>query len=268
MSAVAGPLGKVIETGALGSEASSLILLRRVAALDHHGVLDDKAQLALLRWAQRSHLGQSRALVRLVAARRARALAELRAHGQEVVRLRAKPEWRLAVGLGNRANPHEIGMALHGTYGWPIIPGSALKGLTAAWAAQLTESDTDDVIRIFGTTDNRGSVRFLDAIPAGAPADVVLDVLTPHHQPYYTSTAPASGRTPVPPAEHHNPVPVHFLTVTGAFAIDLVGRVADDVTQAAQWLIAAGDELGAGAKTTSGYGYLKITPTADGERRR
>ena len=47
----------------------------------------------------------------------------------------AEPEWRLAVGLGNKANAHEIGLALHGTYGWPVIPGSALKGLAAAWAA-------------------------------------------------------------------------------------------------------------------------------------
>ncbi len=266
MSAPAGPLGKVIRISELSGEASSLILLRRVAAVDRHGVLDDKSELALLQWAEKSRLGQSPELIQRVAQRRTRALAELRALGHTVIRLRAEPEWRLAVGLGNRANPHEIGMSLHGTYGWPIIPGSSLKGLTAAWAAQVSEPGSGAVIRIFGSTDKRGSVRFLDAIPAGEPATVVLDVLTPHHQPYYTSTAPKSGGAPRPPAEHHNPVPVHFLTVTGAFALDLTGRVTNEVRQAAEWLIDAGDELGAGAKTTSGYGYLKVSRLGDEER--
>lgn len=266
MSGIAGPLGKALQISTPGSEASPLILLRRVAVVDQHGALDDKAELALLRWAEKSQLGQDPALIQRVAQRRTRALAELRAQGHTVVRLRAEPEWRLAVGLGNRANPHEIGMSLHGTYGWPVIPGSSLKGLAAAWAAQAPGSDSGDITRIFGATDDRGSVRFLDAIPDGEPASVVLDVLTPHQQPYYTSTAPKSGRTPVPPAEYHNPVPVHFLTVTGAFALDLTGRVAKEVQQAATWLIDAGDELGAGAKTTSGYGYLRISPLPDEER--
>lgn len=254
----------MISPAALDSQASPLILLRRVTALDSHGDLDRKAELALLQWAEKSRLGQNRDLIRQVTARRQRALAQLRAQGHTVVRLRAEPDWRLVVGLGNRANPHEIGMSLHGSYGWPIIPGSSVKGLTAAWAAGLVDvgADSPNFVRVFGTTTSRGSVRFLDAIPADEPAGVVLDVLTPHHQPYCTSTAPNSGRTPVPPAEYHNPVPVHFLTVTGAFAIDLTGRVAGEVNQAAEWLIDAGNELGAGAKTTSGYGYLKISPIA------
>jgi len=66
------------------------------------------------------------------------------------------------------------------------------------------------------------------------------------------------GRLPAP-AEHHNPAPISFLTVTGAFAVDLYGPDAGDVAKAAQWLIDAGAELGAGAKTAAGYGYLKLT---------
>lgn len=263
VNTVAGPLDKVIKLNALGREASPLILLRRVAVVDQHGALDAKAEQTLLRWAEKANLGQDSTLIQQVTQRREQALDELRSQGHTVVRLRAEPEWRLVVGLGNRANPHEIGMSLHGTYGWPIIPGSSLKGLTAAWAAQVTKPGSTEVTGIFGTTDQRGSVQFLDAIPAGDPANVVLDVLTPHHQPYYTSTAPQSGRPPEPPAEHHNPVPVQFLAVTGAFAVDLVGRVARQVQQAAEWLIDAADELGAGAKTTSGYGYLNISPVGD-----
>ena len=84
----------------LSGEASPLILLRRIAAVDRHGVLDDKSELALLQWAEKSRLGQSPELIQRVAQRRTRALAELRALGHTVIRLRAEPEWRLAVGLG------------------------------------------------------------------------------------------------------------------------------------------------------------------------
>ncbi|MGH4018058.1 MAG: type III-B CRISPR module RAMP protein Cmr6 [Pseudonocardiaceae bacterium] len=277
MNQPAGPLGRVIRIGAQGSGispgANPLIPLRRVAVVDQHGALDDKAQRDLLGWAAQSGLGQNSELIGQVARRRARMLAELRDQGQTVIRLRAEPEWRMVVGLGERGNPHEIGMALHGTYGWPVISGSSLKGLAAAWAALDVGTQAPKYQKVFGTTERCGGVTFLDAIPAGAPVDVVLDVLTPHHQQYYTTmtttTATASAsREPVPPAEYHNPVPVHFLTVTGAFAVDLVGGVRAEVEQAAKWLTAAGDELGAGAKTSSGYGYLKISEIGDEERHR
>ena len=103
---------------------------------------------------------------------------------------------------------------------------------------------------------------FLDAIPADTPARVDVDVLTPHVKAYYESTAAGQGTAPVPPAEYHNPVPVNFLTVGGAFAVDLYGTRLDDVEQAADWLKAAGDELGAGGKTAAGYGYLAVTGAA------
>ena len=132
------------------------------------------------------------------------------------IRLRAEPEWRLAVGLGNGANAHEIGLALHGTYGWPVIPGSALKGLAAAWAASSGGIDADVIRRVLGTPRRddvrapavdpagaaRGDVRFLDAIPAGQPVTVEADVLTPHVKPYYDG---AAAGTPVPPANITTP---------------------------------------------------------------
>jgi CRISPR-associated protein Cmr6 len=45
----------------------------------------------------------------------------------------AGPEWRLTVGLG-RESVLETGFTFHRIYGFPYIPGSALKGLTQAWA--------------------------------------------------------------------------------------------------------------------------------------
>lgn len=284
--AAAGPLGAVIKSdGSLlrahgeraGAGANALILLRRVAFLDGAGRISKDVARTLLRWAAEYDLGQEAGLVRDAAARREQALVRPRRRGEAVLRLLVTPEWRLAVGLGNRTNPHEIGLSLHGTYGWPVIPGTSLKGLTAAWAtgsrhAGTARADTATLDRIFGTPRpksaapddhsakrpsgdevRRGSVCFLDALPVGGPVGVAVDVVTPHHQPYYGDR---DGR--MPPAEHHNPVPSEFLVVTGGtFAVDLVGP-ADDVTRAAGWCRDALDELGVGAKTSAGYGYVSV----------
>jgi CRISPR/Cas system CMR subunit Cmr6 (Cas7 group RAMP superfamily) len=298
----AGPFRAVIQlvgdrlARELGPNANALVMLNRVAFLDTRGnrplKLEEKGKRALLGWACRSSLGQDASLVKAVSRRREHALRVLSgtpAAGPgasegtlSCLRLRAEPEWRLAVGHGNKANAYETGLALHGTYGWPVIPGSALKGLAAAWAAsEWSGADAGDLLRVFGgprpgtplspggptssggaspgLRARQGTVRFLDAIPDGEPVTVLADVLTPHVKPYYDSLA-AGASVPVPPAEYHNPVPVTFLTVRGGYAVDLYGPDEKDVALAAEWLMKAGEELGAGAKTAAGYGYLALTP--------
>jgi CRISPR type III-B/RAMP module RAMP protein Cmr6 len=281
----AGPLGRSIGRDRdalrtlpgldLGTGANGLIMMRRVVFVDQQGDIDKDGAKLLLEWAAQHRLGQDGALLRQAADRRTAALAALRARGQGVVRLRVRPEWRMAVGLGNRANPHEIGLSLHGTYGWPVIPGSSLKGLTAAWAQQSQQSRPagETMEQIFGSPRprgatasqavRRGSVCFLDAFPAGEPVAVTVDVVTPHAQRYYTSAK--DDRTPevIPPAEHHNPIPSMFLTVSGGeFAVDLTGPPGD-VRDAARWCAEAFDELGAGGKTAAGYGYAAVTVVED-----
>jgi CRISPR-associated protein Cmr6 len=105
-------------------------------------------------------------------------------------------------------------------------------------------------------------VRFLDAIPAGRPVTVIVDVLTPHVKPYYDNNGDGAADSLVPPAEYHNPVPVNFLTVSGTYAVDLYGQDGRDVETAARWLAEAGEELGAGAKSAAGYGYLTFGPAS------
>ena len=266
-----------------GPDSNALIMLHRIAFFDEGaGKLHDGGKQALLRWACEHKVGQEDHLVSEVASRREAALRALSTGPQSRhhVRLRARPEWRLAVGLGDNANAHEIGLTLHGTYGWPAIPGSALKGLAAAWATS-SGADPTDVWRVLGGPRNdvpyppappaesglrekppaaRGTVCFLDGIPAGKPVIVEADVLTPHVKPYYDGAV--AGRL-VPPAEYHNPVPLTFLTVRGTYAVDVYGASSMDVSLAAEWLTRAADELGAGAKTAAGYGYLSLQP-ADG----
>lgn len=276
----AGPLGQLFRAagghldGPSRDGANALVMLNRLAFFDVGArKLDEGGKRALLRWAREENLGQaaplgprtrSVGLVTAVSARRAAALCALATGPVSCLRLRAEPEWRLAVGLGDKANAHEIGLALHGTYGWPVIPGSSLKGLAAAWATG-SGADPADITRVLGGPRpgvaggpaRQGSVRFLDALPDGKPAAVEPDVQTPHVKPYYDSIATGSAK-PVPPAEYHNPVPLMFLTVRGAYAVDLYGTSGADLDLAAEWLAKAGDELGAGAKTAAGYGYLRL----------
>jgi len=269
LARAAGPLGALIRTDRsrlrgrnsyeLSSGANPLVLLHRVAFVTAGGAFDKGAEECLLAWAQQYRLGQDPVLIARAGARRERALAPARATGRHR-RILVRPQWRLAVGLGNRANPYEIGLSLHGTYGWPVIPGSTLKGVTRAWATAngLAESDPVTFAAVVGT-EHAGTVAFLDALPVGGPVTVTRDVVTPHVQPYYQAD-------PAPPAEYHNPVPSEFLTISaGTFAIDLLALMSPHIHQAellrqvsitADWCAAAVDDLGVGAKTGAGYGYL------------
>ena len=81
---------------------------------------------------------------------------------------------RLIVGLG-AGTVLEIGITLHHTYGVPVIPGSALKGLAAAYCAKVwgETGETCETYRrepvgasyraLFGTGDDSGCIVFHDA---------------------------------------------------------------------------------------------------------
>ncbi len=269
----AGPLGRVLscDGGVVKlrtgyqldpnhMDGNALVVMRRVAFCDQSGIWKDGRQ-ALLAWARDHRLGQAPRLLAEVAARRGAAVAARvasgRRRGVDVVHQRREvaPEWRLVTGIGERANPNEIGITLHGTYGWPMIPGSTLKGAARAWAA-MQEVDVATIDRILGpppqgNQHRSGTVDVLDALPAGPdPVRVVIDGVTPHVQDYYSEKDA--------PGEWHNPVPSAFLAVCrGSFAIDLIGP-SKDVEDVAKWCAGACDDLGIGAKTGAGYGYLTV----------
>jgi CRISPR type III-B/RAMP module RAMP protein Cmr6 len=279
----AGPLGALIQaTGthlhgrmanppAVG--VNPLVLLRRIAFVNAARALGHIAAGGVLEWAEERQLGQDGELIRRVNARREAAISAYRdRHGKSTHRrLVARPQWRLAVGLGDRANPLEIGLSLHGTYGWPTIRGSTLKGVTRAWAeaAGIKEADPGQFHSVFGprqiggyatidegtdasearTRSLGGTVAFLDAVPMDEPARVTRDVATPHFQPYYRDAREQPG-------EYHNPTPSEFLVISGgAFAVDLLGKEGH-VAEAIFWCQSALDDLGVGGKTSSGYGYM------------
>jgi len=171
--------------------------------------------------------------------------------------IEAKPVWRFVVGLG-AAHVLETGITLHRLFGLPIIPGSALKGAAKAYA-QLVEGRTDDdpeLVAVFGTTEQAGSVIFFDAIPLEVPK-FQLDTMNPHYPTYYRT----QGQNP--PADWESPNPVFFLTVTETpyrFAIAARSEQGNRLLDLAEkWLKGALAELGIGAKTSADYGFWDVS---------
>jgi CRISPR-associated protein Cmr6 len=179
---------------------------------------------------------------------------------------------RLIVGLGSE-NVLESGICLHHTYGVPILPGSALKGLAAhycdhVWGERERPTPSEDALEfrsqrkyhrlLFGDTGVSGCVIFHDAwfVPDSAQAPLKLDVMTPHH-PEWNDLA-----DPVAPTDFDSPIPVPFLSVAGAFrvAVSWHGPPSDHSKNWTEltWslLCDALRHWGIGGKTTSGYGRL------------
>jgi CRISPR-associated protein Cmr6 len=187
---------------------------------------------------------------------------------------------RLIVGLGTE-NVLETGIRLHHTYGMPILPGSALKGLAAHYCNQVwgqsdsrfkkPTPDDDKAYReylagkgpkpednfhrlLFGSTDDGGCITFHDAwfIPDSENQPLRLDVMTPHHPQWLDGS--------VPPTDFDSPVPVPFLSVAGRFhvAVSWHGPESDHADswrdRAMTCLREALFHWGIGGKTSSGYG--------------
>ena len=183
---------------------------------------------------------------------------------------------RLIVGLGGE-NVLETGITLHHTYGVPIIPGSALKGLASHYCDQVWGADAkfkkagEHHKVLFGATDDSGHIIFHDAwiTPESLRSDgrtgLVLDVMTPHHGDYYSDKIFEAGDNRgklIPPTDFDDPNPVTFLSVAGAFHIavscDVPGEAGDHWAKLALDLLKeALHEWGVGGKTSSGYGRLQ-----------
>jgi CRISPR-associated protein Cmr6 len=171
---------------------------------------------------------------------------------------------RLVIGLGGE-NVLETGITLHHTYGTPLIPGTALKGLAShycdkVWGARDGgrgfKRDGNYHKAIFGTTDDSGHIIFHDAwiIPETLMDSLQPDVMTPHHGDYY------SGKGA--PTDFDDPNPVTFLSIVGTFQVAVSCDVAGD--EGKKWaelvfgmLSDALRDWGIGGKTNSGYGRLE-----------
>jgi len=157
---------------------------------------------------------------------------------QSVLYREAPVRGRMVVGLGNESIL-ENSITIHRTYGVPYIPGSALKGLAAAYAHRfLADAKWRKEVRdkegtlispiggahkiMFGDTISAGYVTFFDALYVsgsgfkgqdGNPHALWPDVITVHHPDYYQEKK--QGEKPdeklVPPADWDSPTPISFM---------------------------------------------------------
>lgn len=192
-------------------------------------------------------------------------------------KLELEIDWRLAIGLGSES-VYETSINLHPIYGFPFIPGQAVKGIVRSWIIQEHfDSDekkafqNDTFCYLFGCPkesvlkkEHQGSLVFFDAYPISKP-ELKVDVMNPHYAPYYSDNSNKK-----PPADYYNPVPIFFITVENTKFQFIIGiRDDENVTGrigsvggtyfdlGKQFLKEALTQKGVGAKTAVGYGYFK-----------
>ena len=147
-------------------------------------------------------------------------------------------------------------LCLHHLFGYPMIPGSALKGIARAYANASENVDWVQFARIFGgkekgKSDQKGNVAFLPAVPADNNWELVVDVLTPHFD-----------------SDTKNPIPVFFPAIKrGAKFRFQIRKVSadtsdEDLDAAMRFLVGALTTNGVGSKTAAGYGWFE-TPSED-----
>jgi CRISPR-associated protein Cmr6 len=148
--------------------------------------------------------------------------------------------------------PLELGLALHHIYGFPILPGSSLKGLARRVARG--EGGTAADVR-YGNQGTAGPIAILDGLPC-SDWKVQRDVMTPHFGKWYRGEKPF-------PDDTEDPVPIPFLSIAAGsrFEVALLARDAGAVailTSVTEDLRQGLDERGLGAKTAAGYGVFGV----------
>lgn len=116
----------------------------------------------------------------------------------------------LLVGAGN-SSAYDVGMTLSRNYGFPVIPGQAIKGAFSHYIYE--ELDDDSILNerykeLFGTDSDgdhiRGGLIFTEAYPISYTMGI--DIVNNHFQSYYM-------KENKPPNDWYVPIPVTYLVV-------------------------------------------------------
>jgi CRISPR-associated protein Cmr6 len=178
-------------------------------------------------------------------------------------------------GTGN-SHPVENGFLWHHTLSTPYMQGSAVKGIMRSWlenqlgygAADSDDQQTDfKVLQAFFGSDHKdpkkqtldqqaGNLIFFDALPIAQP-ELKVEIMTPHMGNYYAD----KGETA--PADWHSPTPIPLLAVKQISLLFCIaprlGKIeATELAQLSTALQNALANMGAGAKTQTGFGRLKL----------
>lgn len=180
------------------------------------------------------------------------------------------------------------GLCLHRFFGYPMIPGSAVKGIAShvAWCEwnDIPEEESarklsfaEKIASVFGYPTNHkdlddklaanleeegwkdkkysGTICFLDAVPYECNPRLVTDIITCHHKDYYEGKKDKA-------IDDEQLKLIPFLAVdkdaTFKFTLVPLARCNDEnMADAKKWLLDALTIHGAGAKTAAGYGWFK-----------
>lgn len=169
-------------------------------------------------------------------------------------------------------HPFEVGMEFSLPYGYPMIKGSSLKGAMRDIAARALSIRADlisgkyepkmkkEILNslgnptilewadVFGSPDLVAAFDILDAWMIPEETEFLMkDVVTPHHQKYY------SGDSSLP-KESDQPIPVSFVSVRPNTSF-LFGIHADSsAVDKLKGILENTLQNGVGSKTSSGYG--------------
>jgi len=173
---------------------------------------------------------------------------------------------RVIVNHGNES-VLENSISIHPYYGFPVIPGSAIKGITRHFCNEFIKLDKalgENLDNIFGISSSDGESRkgcivFLDAWPVNLDGELFeTDVFTLHYRKYYQENEL--------PKDNQDPNPVNFLAVKRGIKFEFAiapsskCRVEDKqklLNDAQMYITEALKTFGIGAKTGSNYGYFK-----------
>jgi CRISPR type III-B/RAMP module RAMP protein Cmr6 len=181
------------------------------------------------------------------------------------------------------------GLCLHRHFGYPYIPGSAVKGIArhAAWCEWQEAEEPQKraiaamIVKVFGYPTNDkgldafiepdkkkrkatvGNIAFMAAVPQGK-AELVVDIVNCHHMKYY-----GGEKDTATDDESANPqfFPVVESGSEWRFSLVPLRGVDNSVLGLAkEWLIKGIVINGAGAKTAAGYGWFVYDADAEAKR--
>ncbi len=182
-----------------------------------------------------------------------------------------RSQWHFVTGLGNN-HPVENGFAWHHTLGVPYLTGAAVKGMVRAWCEVWEGFDDAAIKQWFGDTEQSGELMFFDAVPI-KPVQLKADMMTPHYGDWYAkgdTIKDAANEPEKVPADWHDPNPISFLVVDKgqAFQFGVAKRPNSniDLSKVVDALTKALEHLGAGAKTSAGYGRFAEDMQAKAKR--
>ena len=165
---------------------------------------------------------------------------------------------KLTICTRNPYMPLEVGVAWHPYFNLPYIPSTSLKGLMKSYFLlndiKICGLNTLD---LFGSKEYKGILTFFDALPSSFKNSLIdPDVLTPHYQEIGGKIDEKS----VKPRPLVYPVISSGVKFSTIIAVDLSNVDIDSKTfiNEFQYHLNKAFFIGVGARTTLGYGVVKV----------